>query len=38
MRKSTLWKLCFLMALLSPIAVGNLWAQLQNGKVYITVR
>ena len=34
MRKSTLWKLCFLMALLSPIAVGNLWAQLQNGKVY----
>ena len=34
MRKSTLWKLCFLMALLSPIAVANLWAQLQNGKVY----
>ena len=34
MRKSTLWKLCFLMVLLSPIAVGNLWAQLQNGKVY----
>ena len=34
MRKSTLWKLCFLIALLSPIAVGNLWAQLQNGKVY----